>query len=130
MRHRRADRQMDRSPGLILYDSYRKDGASIMFFGNSRIKFSSIIWLDCEPYGNNQYKKKEHNQHSSVFKEFKSNNSLAKLRKLTFILFKFHISIDKSIDFYFFLFRERVHNNKEFSHGNSKPCLESQIRTC
>ena len=103
MRHRRADRQMDRSAGLILYDSYRKDGASIMFFGNSRIKFSSIIWLDCEPYGNNQYKKKEHNQHSSVFKEFKSNNSLAKLRKLTFILFEFHISIDKSIDFYFFL---------------------------
>ena len=125
MRHRRADRQMDRSAGLILYDSYRKDGASIMFFGNSRIKFSSIIWLDCEPYGNNQYKKKEHNQHSSVFKEFKNNNSLAKLRKITFILFECHRS-----NFISFCYRERVHNNKEFSHGNSKPCLESQIRTC
>ena len=34
-----------------------------MFFGNSRIKF-----------GNNQYKKKEYNQQSSVFKEFKNND--------------------------------------------------------
>ena len=33
-----------------------------------------MIWLDCLPYGKNQYKKKEYNQHSSVFKEFKNNN--------------------------------------------------------
>ena len=33
------------------------------FFGNSRIKL-----------GNNQYKKNEYNQHSSVFKEFKNND--------------------------------------------------------
>ena len=39
-----------------------------MFFGNSRIKFSQSIWLDCEPYGKNQYKKKEHNQHNFVFR--------------------------------------------------------------
>ena len=34
----------------------------------------SFIWLDCEPYGNNQNKKKEYNQRSSVFKEFKNND--------------------------------------------------------
>ena len=31
----------------------------IMFFENARTKFSKIIWLDCEPYGKNQCKKKE-----------------------------------------------------------------------
>ena len=36
---------------------------SIMLFGNSRINF-----------GNNKYKKKEYNQHSSVFKGFKKND--------------------------------------------------------
>ena len=45
-----------------------------MFFGNSTVKFAQIIWLDCEPYENNQYKKKEYNQHSSVFEEFKHND--------------------------------------------------------
>ena len=34
-----------------------------MFFGDSKIKF-----------GNNQYKKKEYNQQSLVFKEFKNND--------------------------------------------------------
>ena len=43
-------------------------GGLIMFFGNSRIRFLKISWLDCEKYGKNQCKKKEHNQHSSVFK--------------------------------------------------------------
>ena len=73
-----------------------------MFFRNLRIKFdlivSNIIWLDCEPYGI-QSKRKEYNQHSSVFKQ----SSLANLRKITFILFESHISNDKYIDFYFFL---------------------------
>ena len=27
------------------------------------------MWLDCEPCGNNQYNKKECNQHSSVFRQ-------------------------------------------------------------
>ena len=42
-------------------------------FHNVSQKFENktfLIWLDCEPYGNNQYKKKECNQYSSVFKEF------------------------------------------------------------
>ena len=34
----------------------------------SRTVFFKISWLDCEQYGKNQYKKKEHNQHSSAFK--------------------------------------------------------------
>ena len=42
---------------------------------NLRIGFFNISWLDCEQYGKNQYKKKEHNQHSSV---------------LPFIMSKFH----------------------------------------
>ena len=38
-------------------------------------KFSfEIIWLNCEPCRNNQYKKKENNQLTSVFKEFKNND--------------------------------------------------------
>ena len=45
-----------------------------MFFKNSRIKFSYIICLDCEPYGKYQCKKKEYNQFSSGFKEFKIND--------------------------------------------------------
>ena len=40
----------------------------IIFFGNLRIRFFKISWLDCEQYGKNQYKKKERNQQSSVFK--------------------------------------------------------------
>ena len=59
---------MDRWTRLILLDTYRKDGSSIMLFGDSRIKFAQIMWLDCEPCGNNQYNKKECNQHSSVFR--------------------------------------------------------------
>ena len=35
-----------------------------MFFENR--EFFKINWLDCEQYGKNHYKKKEHNQHSSV----------------------------------------------------------------
>ena len=45
----------------------RINGGFIMFFGNSRIRFFQTSWLDCEQYGQNQYKKKEHNEHSSVF---------------------------------------------------------------
>ena len=30
----------------------------------------------------------------------------------------------------FLLCHEKVHGNKEFSHGNSKPCRESKITTC
>ena len=39
-----------------------------MFFENSRLRFFKISWLICEQYGKNQYKKKEDNNHSSVFK--------------------------------------------------------------
>ena len=40
----------------------------LMFFGGSRIRFFKICWLNCGQYDYNQYKKKEHNKHSSVFK--------------------------------------------------------------
>ena len=39
-----------------------------MFFGNSRIRFLKISCLNCGQCGENQYRKKEHNQHGSVFK--------------------------------------------------------------
>ena len=38
------------------------------------VEFSYITWTDGELYGNNQYKKKKYNQHSSVFKELKNND--------------------------------------------------------
>ena len=44
------------------------NGGLIMFFGISRISFLKICWLNCEQNGKNQYNKKEHNQHSCVFK--------------------------------------------------------------
>ena len=31
-----------------------------------RMRFFKIIWRDCEQYGKNQYKKKEHNQQFSA----------------------------------------------------------------
>ena len=40
------------------------NGGLILFFGNSIIRFFKTSWLDCEQYGKNQYKKKEHKQHS------------------------------------------------------------------
>ena len=66
---------MGRRTELILYDPFRKDGGLIIFFGISRIKFSEIIWLDCEPCGKNQYKTKEYNEHISVFKKFNNNDA-------------------------------------------------------
>ena len=54
----------------------------IVFFGNSKIRFLKISWLNCEQYGNNQYKKKEHNFE---------------------ITFKIHSSIDNSNHFYLFI---------------------------
>ena len=38
-----------------------------MCFGSVTTRFFSISWFDCEQYGKNQCKKKEHNQHSLVF---------------------------------------------------------------
>ena len=69
--NRQTDGQMNRTG---LQDPFLKDGGSFMFFGNSGIKCPSTIWLDCEPYGKNQFKKKEYNQHSPRFKEFKNND--------------------------------------------------------
>ena len=56
-------------------------------------KIFLICWLDCELNGKYQYKKKEHNQHSSMFSV-----------KITFILFKCHGSADNVNDFYLFYF--------------------------
>ena len=62
--------------------------ALIMFFGNLRLRFLKISWLNCEQYGKNQYKKKEHNQQFSV-----------QSVKITFILLKSHRSVDNSNDY-------------------------------
>ena len=64
------------------------------------------LWTKC---GKNQYKKKEHNQHSSLL-------SIG----ITFALLKCHRSIDNFNNF---------NDKKEFSHGNSKSGHESQIMT-
>ena len=81
-----------------------------MFFGNSRIRFffksvSSIV-INMERVN----KKKEHNQHCSVFNV---------LRR----------SIANSTEF-FLSCHEKAHDNKEFRRENSKPRCESQITTC
>ena len=69
MRHRRTeetDRWADEQDWF-----YRIPSAKMevwCFLEIQEYKFSEIIWLDCEPYGKNQYKKKEYNQRSSVKK--------------------------------------------------------------
>ena len=57
---KQIDRQMNKTDFIgPLLQSWRFNHV----FGNSRIKF-----------GNNQYNKKEYNQHSSVFKKFKKDD--------------------------------------------------------
>ena len=84
-----------------------------MFFENR--EFFKINWLDCEQYGKNHYKKKEHNQHSSVLKlsyNLPVKDSL--IIPLTFILLSCC---------------EKAYHSKKFGCENSKPCCESQITT-
>ena len=86
MHHKQIDRQMNKTDFIgPLLQSWRFNHV----FGNSRIKF-----------GNNQYNKKEYNQHSCVQKVQKGW-SLAKLGKITYISFECHRSIDKFLDFHF-----------------------------
>ena len=62
--------------------------------------------------------------------DFKNNDPWQIYVKITFMLFEYHRSIDKSIDFFISLCcRKKVHDNKEFSRVNSKPCGESRITT-
>ena len=90
----------------------------LMFFEDSRIRFLKLVSLIV----NNMQKINATNRtQSPMF----SNQSV----KVTFKLFKCHRSIDNSIGSIFLSCRERVHDNKEFSHENSKPCCESQILT-
>ena len=42
------------------------NGGLISFFRKFANKIFKITWLDCEYFGKNQYKKKEHNQQFSV----------------------------------------------------------------
>ena len=63
-----------------------------VFFQNFENRCILIFLLDCEQYGKNQYKKKEHNQQFSVESVL-----------VTFILFKCHRTIDNSIHFYLFV---------------------------
>ena len=80
------------------------------FFEN----FFKISWLNCEQYRKNQYKKKEHNQQSNV-----------QSAMITFLLFKYHRSIDNSIDFLSFILSWKGSRCLE----NTKPHHESQIMT-
>ena len=63
MRPRPTDRQTDGQTNRIDFigpfpQRWRFDHVLLK---NSNITFSSIIWLDCKPYGKNQYNKKEYN---------------------------------------------------------------------
>ena len=80
-----------------------------MFFGNSRISFLKISWVDCEQYGKNQYKKGTQLTRFSVVSI-----------KIIFILFICHRSFDNPIDFYLLSCLEKAHDNKEFCHENSE----------
>ena len=74
--HRQTDRQTDGQTNRTDFiGSLSQRWTFDHVFKNSKIKFSYIIWLDCEPYGKNQYKKKEYSQKSSMFEEFENNYS-------------------------------------------------------
>ena len=49
---RQTDGQMNRTAFI---GPFHKDGGLILFFRNLRVKCSQFIWVDCEPYGKNQY---------------------------------------------------------------------------
>ena len=83
MHHKQTDRWTDEQDWFYRIPTTKLVVQSC-FFGNSSIKF-----------GNKQYKKKEYNQNSSVFKEV--------IDKITFVLSECHRSIDRSIDFHFLL---------------------------
>ena len=76
-----------------------------MFFGNSRTRFFYIRCLDCEQYGNNQYWKNEKCE----------DNFHTYYLNVTDILIILMI-------FIFLSCCEKVHDKKEFSRENSKPC--------
>ena len=78
-----------------------------------------MSWLNCEQHGKNQYKKKEHNQHSSVFKV---------LRWLSYYFNGTDPLIIPTI-FIFLSCRGKAHDNKELHHENSKPSYELPITT-
>ena len=86
-----------------------------MFFG----KIFKIIWLYCEQYGKNKYKKKEQKQYNSLFKI---------LRSLSYYLNVTDPLIIPLI-FVFLSCCEKAHDSKEFSRENSKPRRESRITT-
>ena len=72
-----------------------------MFFGNSRIRFSKISWLDCEQCGKNQYKKLLHVTDPLIIPVIFTSLSC----------------------------RENAHDNKEFNREYSKPRCELRITT-
>ena len=89
-----------------------------MFFGNSRIRFLKISCLNCGQCGENQYRKKEHNQRGSVFKA---------LRQLLYFVNVTDPLIIPMI-LIFLSCHEKAHDNKEFNHEYSKLHCESGIR--
>ena len=74
MHHRRMDRQtagqMNRTDFIGPLERWRFDRV----FRKFENKIFLNYWLDCEPYGKNQCRKKEYNHHSLGFKEFKNND--------------------------------------------------------
>ena len=89
-----------------------------MFFWFFRIRFLKISCLNCGQCGENQYRKKEHNQHGSVFKA---------LRQLSYFVNVTDPLIIPMI-LIFLSCHEKAHDNKEFNHEYSKLHCESGIR--
>ena len=78
-----------------------------MFSKNSRIIFSEIIWLDCEPYGENHYKKKCSNSSKTI--------SLGNLHQIAFILFNVTDPLINSLICICLCYCDEIHDNKEFN---------------
>ena len=74
MTGRQADKQTDGRTNRTDFKGPLPQRWRFNVFQKFKNKVFLIIWVDCKPHGKNQYKKKEHNQHSSVFKEFKNND--------------------------------------------------------
>ena len=86
-----------------------------MFFASSRLRILKFSWHDYEQYGKDENKKKEHNQHDSVFKV------------LTQLSYYLNVT-DPSIILMILIFlscREKDHDNNKFSREISKLYCES-----
>ena len=89
------------------------NGVLMMFLG----KILLICWLYFEQHGKNKYKKKEHKQPSSIFKV------------LRYLYLNVTDPLIIPLIFIFSSYREKTHDNKEFSREKLKPRRETRITT-